>query len=294
MLIWIVFGLAVVAGGVGLGAVHRRLARTEARLRRTGQALESLRISVRGHLAAERERSVTRTGGVSPRFHSPYAEDLFLWDLFEGRACGTFIEVGAYDGLHLSVSAVFEAAGWRGVLIEPQPEQAARCRSNRPGSVVIEAALAGPEDVGEARFTALPDLARSTSAAESPVSFLETTSTHRRRRRRAMQSARTITVRVRTMDDVLSEAGLAGSFDFAVIDVEGGEAGVLRGFDLAKTRVRVIVIEIVEDGDAGAAEVHRRLDEGGYVRIDRLGENVVYIHAEEPALIERARLLRLR
>src|SRR5215469_15752453 len=55
---------------------------------------------------------------------------------------GSFIEAGGNDGLSQSNSYWFERfRGWRGLLIEPVPDQARQCRHNRPRAEVINTAL---------------------------------------------------------------------------------------------------------------------------------------------------------
>ena len=48
---------------------------------------------------------------------------------------------------------------------------------------------------------------------------------------------------VRTLDSILEEAGAHPGFDFLSIDVEGHEIEVLRGFDIARWRPRLILLE---------------------------------------------------
>ena len=48
-----------------------------------------------------------------------YAHETFFWN----RMHGTYLEMGALNGIHLSNTLYFsEAMGWRGMLIEPSPE----------------------------------------------------------------------------------------------------------------------------------------------------------------------------
>src|SRR5258706_11075345 len=55
---------------------------------------------------------------------------------------GTFIEVGANDGLNQSNTYWFERfRSWHGVLIEAVPEKAEECRRNRPRAQVFCNAL---------------------------------------------------------------------------------------------------------------------------------------------------------
>lgn len=73
-------------------------------------------------------------------YYSQFEEDRWIRDNLNPPANGLFCEVGAYDGVASSNTYAFEALGWHGLLIEPDPEKAAECRRNRPGSITLEAA----------------------------------------------------------------------------------------------------------------------------------------------------------
>jgi len=55
-------------------------------------------------------------------FYSQNGEDFLLWSLFKGRKSGFYIDIGAFDGIHLSNSYYFEKNGWDGVCVEAHPE----------------------------------------------------------------------------------------------------------------------------------------------------------------------------
>jgi hypothetical protein len=79
---------------------------------------------------------------------------------------------------------------------------------------------------------------------------------------------RVIDVPVRTLDDILAEAGAPEGFDFLSIDVEGHELDVLSGFDIGRWRPRLILLE---DHVADLSK-HTYLTGAGY-RIARRYEN---------------------
>src|SRR5438046_3290669 len=49
---------------------------------------------------------------------------------FNKRTDGTFVEVGAFDGFTYSNTWGLAEKGWEGLLIEPIPEHARKCRDN--------------------------------------------------------------------------------------------------------------------------------------------------------------------
>lgn len=92
---------------------------------------------------------------------------------------------------------------------------------------------------------------------------------------------KTIDVPVRTLDDILSEGQAPQPVDFLSIDVEGHEIDVLRGFDFARWRPRLILLE---DHVTGLGK-HLFMRSAGYRLIRRTGLNGWYVPREEaPAL----------
>ena len=67
------------------------------------------------------------------------------------------------------------------------------------------------------------------------------------------QPERVIEVPVRTLDDILLEARAPVQFELLSVDVEGHELEVLSGFDLARWRPRLILLE----DHVGDLERHR-------------------------------------
>jgi len=213
-------------------------------------------------------------------FRAQYAEDVLLWDLFDGALDGTFLEVGANDGIALSISYAFEAVGWTGVLIEALPDQAARCRVNRPHSRVVQAALSKPGSPRETTFSFVRE--------DSLLSYHRADDAHRQFIDQNKFSRANVTVPCMTMDEALGD--LPARIDFAVIDVEGAETDVLAGFDLERYRPRVLLIEDTTPVDQ--SPVKAAMESQPYVWQGLHAINHVFVHRDEHDLLERFKLLR--
>ena len=180
---------------------------------------------------------------------------------FASTRQGFFVEVGANQPQQGSQSWQFEQAGWRGVLVEPQPDLAERLRQVRRAHVVA-AACSSPANAGKTMTLHVlgphsslnPELAVTGVVAEAQID-----------------------VPVRTLDEILREAGAPSPIDFVSIDVEGHEVDVLSGFDLARWHPRLI---LVEDHVTSLA-THRALTSAGYRLIRRTGPNGWYVPARE-------------
>jgi FkbM family methyltransferase len=176
---------------------------------------------------------------------------------FFGNIKGYYVEVGANDPRERSQTWHLEQLGWTGVLIEPQADLAAALRAERKGKV-FAVACSSPAKAGQ----------ELSLYVAGPLSSLD---------RRSMAPGaipeKVIRVPVRTLDSILEEAGSPAAFDFLSIDVEGHEIEVLQGFDLARWRPRLIMIE---DHVADLSK-HRYLNAAGYRIVRRYENNGWYV-----------------
>ncbi|MCX8527674.1 MAG: hypothetical protein ORN20_05985, partial [Candidatus Nanopelagicales bacterium] len=63
-------------------------------------------------------------------------EDVRIWRAFQqagGQSGRVYVDVGANEPRHLSITASLHDEGWRGLLIEADPVLAADLRVHRPG-----------------------------------------------------------------------------------------------------------------------------------------------------------------
>lgn len=170
------------------------------------------------------------------------AEDVRVWRAFRDADPTTlrYVDVGANEHRHLSITASLHDEGWRGVLIEADPVLAEELRVHRPDDLVIEVAAAGGD--GELVFHRVPGTGLGTLDADEAAAAAA--------RGFAVE---TVTVRTRALDDVLDEVGL-GDVHFMTIDVEGAEAVVLQGLSLNRHRPWTLCVEAVLPGTSEPSE----------------------------------------
>lgn len=188
-------------------------------------------------------------------------EQHLVQGFFDGTT-GFFVEVGANHPQAGSQSWHLEQRGWRGILIEPQPQLASQLRNSRSASV-LEVACSSPENAG----CSLPFY------VAGPLSSLD-----RNRMAPGSRPETVIEVSVRTLDDILAGVGAPQSIDFLSIDVEGHEIEVLRGFDFVRWRPRLILLE----DHVGNLSKHRFMKSAGYRLVRRTGLNGWYVPANSP------------
>jgi FkbM family methyltransferase len=264
---------------------HKRSRRRMTRLERT-TAEQLLMIKP---LYSDRVTTLLRSQGRTPRhaveFRSQFGEDILLYNLFEGKTDGYFIEVGAYDGYTYAVTYAFECMGWTGLLVEPIPERFEACKARRPGSRVVHAALSKRGSAGTATFSHIVSAKKHYEAS----SFLPDAVSGKRYMRPPKTDTISLTVPLTTMNDLLAAAPPAGGVDFMVLDVEGGELNLLDGFDLDKYRPRAILIE--DQAMGRDTTVLDSLTARGYEHVTWLSYNRLLVRKDEPALLARAKQL---
>jgi FkbM family methyltransferase len=268
---------------------HKRSRRRMTRLERT----TSEQLLMIKPLYADRAAAQLRSLGRSPRlpieFRSQFGEDILLYNLFEGKTEGFFIEVGAYDGYTYAVTYAFECLGWTGLLVEPIPERFEACRARRPGSRVVHAALSKKGSSGTATFSHIVSSKKNYEAS----SFLPGSVSGKRYMRPPKTDTISLTVPLTTMNDLLAASpppGVPlGGVDFIVLDVEGGELNLLDGFDLDAYRPKAILIE--DQAMGRDTTVLDYLTARGYEHVTWLSYNRLLVRKDETALLARAKQL---
>jgi FkbM family methyltransferase len=205
----------------------------------------------------------------------PPPESELVWQFFDGRTDGFFVDIGANDPQRGSQSWMLEERGWRGILIEPQARLCERLRLARPRSQVFQVACGAPGAPSEMTF----HTAATPGHSGLVKNLVDATTNY----------VGTEMVKVMTLDAVLAEAGNP-TIDFVTMDVEGTQFDVLRGFDLRRHRPKLLLIE----DHLYELKAHRYLVGAGYRLAKRTGLNNWYVPKESsfgPATItERLRL----
>lgn len=154
---------------------------------------------------------------------------------------GFFIEAGANDGIQQSNTLFFERhRKWTGLLVEPIPELANRCRRNRTRCLVENVALTSFEDnrhTIEMRYCNLMSLVKG--AMKTPQEELA----HIEAGCRGQKiESRDVTVPAGRLSEILDRHRIE-RIDLFSLDVEGFELNVLKGLDFDKHRPVHMLIE---------------------------------------------------
>lgn len=211
-----------------------------------------------------------------PETFSQFGEDVLVWDYFNRKRNGFFVEVGANAPRILSQTWLLEKNGWSGILVEPQAKCCQALREQRPNATVVHAACCAPEQKGPLTL----HVARGSDLSSLKKHVNDT----------GTEYVGTETVEGLPLDDILAQAGHP-AVDFISIDVEGAELDVLRGLDLRKHQPALVLIE----DHLHSLDVHFHLGRSGYKLVKRTGCNSWYTPRQAPfpiSLKERIKLFR--
>lgn len=204
---------------------------------------------------------------------------------------GVIIEVGAARPDYLSISARFRKARWKVVAIEPNPVFCAQHAAR--GYSVLEYAC-GDHDKDDVEFFMVDsggvDYCGEGVTNESFSSLgIKGEFEELYGRIKDKSTVEKILVKVRKLNTILAtlEPELT-AIDVVAIDVEGWELSVLNGFDLARFRPKVVILEnIFQNPDYGAF-----MRKNGYVVWLRVGLNEIYIRLDMQSAPLRAAAIR--
>jgi len=240
-------------------------------LRTTASSISNEFESAFKQLAKSRFSGRSRLPMLMP---SQHGEDVLLWNFFDRKTEGYFVEVGAFDGVTFSNSYFFEAIGWSGTLVEAVPDFAERARLSRPNSKIINKAVGGP-----GTKQVIMKIAQGSEEFVGAFSFVGKDQDDRAGKRIRSRGGRIKEeiVECMTLDEILGDLPFA--IDFISIDVEGCELDVLEHFSLDKYVPAVLVIE--DNSHGTDRRVSERLGSSGYVERFRRGPNVFYTKRDD-------------
>jgi FkbM family methyltransferase len=203
-------------------------------------------------------------------------EDYHLSLAFAGQERGFYIDIGAGHPVADNVSFWFYERGWRGVVVEPQPQLADLYRHIRPRDACAPCLIGrSAGEVDFYRFGRFHGLSTTVPAFADGGAQLG-------------EGYEVVRLPMLTLAQLCEQHGV-GEIDFLKIDVEGAEADVLAGNDWTRFRPKVVVAEAImlEDGSPTWESWEPFLLDQGYTftLFDTL--NRFYVASEQRAILER-------
>jgi FkbM family methyltransferase len=160
---------------------------------------------------------------------------------------GTFVEVGAFDGVMQSNTKLLEEMyDWTGILIEPSENLFKTLCENRPKSLCYQCALGSFE--------------QDNTYVWGDFNGVTMSSVNGSRLNRPADKQ----VLMRSLQSILDETGIS-HVNFFSLDTEGYELAILQGIDFKKTTFDYLLIEIYPDEYSGVVAL---LSANGYEMIE--------------------------
>lgn len=201
--------------------------------------------------------------------YSQYAQDHIVINLLQHKRGGVFVDVGAHDGITFSNTYLLEKEyGFSGLCIEPLPQAAKACQSQR-NVPVVQVATSDKEGC------------RTFRMIEGYSEMLSGLSHHQDRLHRARIQkeicihgghVKEIDVNCRCLGNILAEHKIE-KVDYISIDVEGAEFATLKGFFERPVPVAVFSIENNNNDNC----VCSLLEKHGYIRAVQVSCDDFYV-----------------
>jgi FkbM family methyltransferase len=208
--------------------------------------------------------------------YSQYGEDFVVYSFFKKRTTGLLIDIGAFDGYHISNSYALYKKGWETIAIEANPIFFDFLIKNRPDAININKALVGNEDQKEIVFQTEPTGLYS-GVKPNTIWFDATNSNE-------------IRVPACTLNQIAKDYTVNKKIDCISIDVEGTEEEILSGFDFDTYKPTMLIIE------ANDQETENRLialmKPFNYTLSAKINVNLFFLY--KPSLLDIIRLNSIR
>ena len=200
------------------------------------------------------------------KHYGQYKQDKYLDTLFKKKSNGTFVDIGAHDGVTFSNSYFFEKErNWKGICVEPIPEIFSKLDETR-NCIKINGCIS--DQTGTEKFLRVKGEYVDTEMLSGLVKDYD--SRHLERIDREIKeyggSKEEIEVKCFDINQLLKENNIH-QVDFFTIDTEGNEMKILKTIDFD--------IFLVEN-NYQTEEMNEFMSAKGFKRIRKIGHDDVY------------------
>lgn len=203
-------------------------------------------------------------------YYGQFSTDMLIELYFSNKKDGVCVEVGAANGVRGSNTLFFEKLGWRTLCVEPNPLYIEEIKSCRKEYVQYACGSSNEQSIPFTVFDIGDKNIMSSLSSLCPDSRLLKTHGH------VINSSYTIDVSVRTLDKILEDSNFPTDIDFISIDTEGTELDVLKGLDLNRWNISLLVVENNFDDE----DIKEYMLQHGYTKDARWKINDFYVKGE--------------
>lgn len=188
--------------------------------------------------------------------YSQFQEDLVIDKLLGRKSCGFYVDIGAADGIHYSNTYYFYQKGWRGINIEPDPDNFKQLEITRAKDINVNVAI-GLKRKAATLYQFSPGVLSTLSKTVSEE-FKHT----------GYKFVGEHKITVSTLAQILDKHIQGESIDFITIDTEGFDYVVLKSNNWKKYKPTLICIEMEHahqfEGKTKENQLHEYFTDLGY------------------------------
>ena len=198
-----------------------------------------------------------------------------MWSLWLRHmgASGTFVDVGASDGVTLSNTLFFEKLGWSGLCVEPRPDAFRQLVDARPGSVCEQCAIQVQETDAIA-FTQFFGYGSGLSGVDDKRDPRSLQRLVQEKRHPNHKGAQKIFVKGAPLQTLLDRHNIT-KINYLSVDVEDSEMDVISSIDFSRVSIDVMTIE----NNYNKPDVRELLKRHGYVWAGKIDIDDVFVCA---------------
>jgi FkbM family methyltransferase len=207
--------------------------------------------------------------------YSQEGEDVCLFRIINPSiiGTGTYVDVGCNHPWLFSNTAAFYEIGWRGIVIDPNPEFEKMYAIHRPDDIFLNLGVSNEKD--NLKYYKFTNSLYNTFSGEVMKQNVEL---------KLVDEPQEVIVAVDTLSNILEKIWPDGHvIDLMSVDAEGLDFKIIQGHDFVKFPVKYLIIEIdvATINDIYNISSIQYLLERGFVPVSKLWKSVILFHADE-------------
>jgi FkbM family methyltransferase len=216
------------------------------------------------------------------KFYGQYKQDKYLNQIFKGKSNGTFVDIGAHDGITFSNSYFFEKEkNWSGICVEPIPEIFKKLNQER-NCIKINGCISNK--IGTEKFLRVKGEFVDTEMLSGLVEDYDLRHIERidREIKEYGGSKEEIEVTCYDINQVLIDNNI-NQVDFFTIDTEGNELKILKTINFDQFDFDIFIVE----NNYETNEINNLMTANGFKRIKKIGHDEVYRNKNKLSLFQK-------